>query len=147
MILVIYGYGHFRTEKFGNLLKEEPRQGVALIQGNIDQNIKWERTLPVGNARIFTVPFPFVPSLPKSGLIVWPETAAPFYFEQPDPLQGAVVDVARSSGSMLLFGSPSYEGENGEVSYMNSAYILRPDGMVRDDMTRCIWCLTGSMCL
>ena len=64
----------------------------------------------------------------RGGFIVWPETAAPFYFQQRNSMQAAVVDIAKISGSALLFGSPSYEDEKGSISYMNSAFLLSPDG-------------------
>jgi apolipoprotein N-acyltransferase len=40
------------------------------------------------------------------------------------------VNTVKASGSHLLFGSPSYEEESGMTYYMNSAYLLRPDGIV-----------------
>jgi len=43
-------------------------------------------------------------------------------------MQTAVVDIAVSSHSSLLFGSPSFEGEGKSLSYMNSAFLLKPDG-------------------
>jgi apolipoprotein N-acyltransferase len=129
MILMIIGYGAYRIERIEALLKEAPRKGVALIQGNIDQNLKWDPLYQLETIDIYrSLSRQAAPS--ESGLIVWPETAAPFYFQQRDAMQDAVVDVARSSGSVLLFGSPSYERENGDISYMNSAYLLKPDGTV-----------------
>jgi apolipoprotein N-acyltransferase len=129
MILLIIGYGSYRIERIEELLKDAPRKEVALIQGNIDQNLKWDPLYQLETINIYrSLSRQAAPS--ESGLIVWPETAAPFYFQQRDAMQDAVVDVARTSGSALLFGSPSYERENGDISYMNSAYLLRPDGTV-----------------
>ncbi|EKD36591.1 MAG: hypothetical protein ACD_75C01451G0001, partial [uncultured bacterium] len=51
-------------------------------------------------------------------------------FQRPDLLQAEVIDIGRSSGAALLFGSPSYEENGGRIDYMNSAYLLRPDGTV-----------------
>jgi apolipoprotein N-acyltransferase len=129
VVLMIIGYGYYRIERIEELLKEAPHKEVALIQGNIDQNMKWDPLYQSQTIDIYrSLSRQAAPS--ESGLIVWPETAAPFYFQQRDMMQTAVVDVARTSGSALLFGSPSYEKENGHISYMNSAFLLKPDGTV-----------------
>jgi apolipoprotein N-acyltransferase len=129
VMMTIIGYGHYRIGSIDELLKKAPRLGVALVQGNIDQDMKWNPLFQSQTIDIYR-------SLSRQagpvggGLIVWPETAAPFYFQQRNAMQEAVVDVARKSGSALLFGSPSYEGENGRIAYMNSAFLLKPDGTV-----------------
>jgi apolipoprotein N-acyltransferase len=129
VLLLLYGYGHFRTAYIQESLKKASSIEVALIQGNIDQNIKWDeryqsQTLDVyGSLSLRSIPAP-------GGLIVWPETAAPFHFERPGPLQETLLHLTRISGRTLLFGSPSYEEENGKISFINSAYLLRPDGVV-----------------
>jgi apolipoprotein N-acyltransferase len=129
VMMIIIGYGHYRIGSIEELLKKAPRLGVALVQGNIDQDLKWNPLFQSQTIDIYR-------SLSRQarpeggGLIVWPETAAPFYFQQHDAMQEAVVDVARASGSALLFGSPSYEKGNGNISYMNSAFLLKPDGTV-----------------
>ena len=129
VMMTIIGYGHYRIGSIEELLKKAPRLGVALVQGNIDQDMKWNPLFQSQTIDIYR-------SLSRQagpaggGLIVWPETAAPFYFQQRDAMQEAVVDVARTSGSALLFGSPSYEDENGSIAYMNSAFLLKPDGTV-----------------
>jgi apolipoprotein N-acyltransferase len=129
VITAILVYGHIRLAKIDELLKKAPRLQVALIQGNIDQNMKWDSLYQSQTVNIYSsLSRQSIPS--GNGLIVWPETAAPFYFQRPGPLQEAVVDVAKTSGSAILFGSPSYEEEKGNISYMNSAFLLKPDGTV-----------------
>jgi apolipoprotein N-acyltransferase len=129
VLAVIYGYGHFRTAEIHESLKRASPVEVALIQGNIDQNMKWDARYQSETLNIYrSLSLQSIPA--QGGFIVWPETAAPFYFERPDPLRTVVVDVARTSGRTLLFGSPRYEEENGRAFYMNSAYLLRPDGVV-----------------
>jgi len=129
ILLVIYGYGHIRTAGIQESLKRATTVKVALVQGNIDQNIKWDPRYQSETLEIYrTLSQHAIPD--RGGLIVWPETAVPFYFEHPGHLQAAVFDLARISGQSLLFGSPSYEEGNGMVSFMNSAYMLRSDGTV-----------------
>jgi len=129
VLAVIYGYGHFRTADIQESLKKASPMEVTLVQGNIDQNIKWDARYQSETLNIYrSLSLRAIPA--PGGLIVWPETAAPFYFERPDPLREAVIDLARISGRPLLFGSPSYEEEKGRASFMNSAYLLRSDGIV-----------------
>jgi apolipoprotein N-acyltransferase len=126
-IAAILLYGHIRLAEIDGLLKRAPRFPVALIQGNIDQSIKWDSLYQSQTIDIYSsLSRQSIPS--GNGLIVWPETAAPFHFQRPGPLREAVVETARTSGSAILFGSPSYEEEDGNIHYMNSAFLLGPDG-------------------
>jgi apolipoprotein N-acyltransferase len=129
VLAVICGYGYFRTAEIQESLKKISPVEVALIQGNIDQSMKWDARYQSETLDIYrSLSLQYIPA--PGGFVVWPETAAPFYFEHPDPLRSVVVDVARKSGRPLLFGSPRYEEINGIKSYMNSAYLLRPDGVI-----------------
>lgn len=127
LVTAILGYGHVRTAEIDNIVKTAPGIQAALIQGNIEQSVKWDPLYQSQTIDIYrSLSRESIPS--GGGLIVWPETAAPFYFQNPGPLQQALVDIARTSGSSILFGSPSYEKEKETVHYMNSAYLLGPDG-------------------
>jgi apolipoprotein N-acyltransferase len=127
MITLIFVYGHIRTETISELLKKAPCLDVSLVQGNIDQNLKWNSLYQLQTIDIYrSLSLKSVQS--GGGLIIWPETAVPFYFQQLDQMQEAVVDIAKTTGSALLFGSPSYEREQANISYMNSAFLLKPDG-------------------
>jgi len=129
VIAAIYGYGHFRAAEIRESVQKKSSIEVALVQGNIDQNMKWNDRYQLQTLNIYrSLSLRSLPA--EGGLIVWPETAAPFYFEGSNPLRALVVDVAQASGQRLLFGSPSYDEAGGKVSYMNSAYMLRPDGTV-----------------
>jgi len=127
VITAILGYGHVRTAEIDNIVKTAPGLQAALIQGNIEQSVKWDPLYQSQTIDIYrSLSRESIPS--GGGLIVWPETAAPFYFQHPGPLQQAIVDIARASGSSILFGSPSYEKEKETVHYMNSAFLLGSDG-------------------
>lgn len=129
VVAAIYGYGSFRTAQIQESVQKKSPIEVALVQGNIDQNIKWNERYQLQTVHIYrSLSLRSVPS--EGGLIVWPETAAPFYFEGTNPLRTVVTDVARASGRQILFGSPSYDEGGGKISYANSAYLLRSDGNV-----------------
>jgi apolipoprotein N-acyltransferase len=61
-------------------------------------------------------------------LVVWPETATPFYFEASPKLTRLVTDAVRQTGVHLLVGSPSAHESAGSPAYFNSAYMVAPDG-------------------
>jgi apolipoprotein N-acyltransferase len=127
VIAVILGYGYFRIAYIEKLSNNEKHLDVALIQGNIDQNIKWNSLYQAKTIDIYRS-LSLASGISPGGLIVWPETAAPFYFQRHDDFQSQVVDIAKTTGSMLLFGSPSYDEEKGNIYFRNSAFLLNPDG-------------------
>lgn len=130
LIAIIITYGHVRVATIDASMHHARSLDVALIQGNIDQNLKWNSLYQSQTIDIYRSLSLQSLSSP-SGLIVWPETAVPFYFQRRNTLQAAVIDIAVTSRSPLLFGSPSYEGNGRNTSYMNSAYLLGPDGALQ----------------
>ncbi|MBW6485542.1 MAG: apolipoprotein N-acyltransferase [Syntrophobacterales bacterium] len=129
VVLLIVFYGFFRLADIKDSLTEAPSAEVALVQGNIDQNSKWDPRYQAETIDIYAgLSLGALPA--RGGLIVWPETAAPFFFGYPSPLQKKVIALARTAERALLFGSPHYEQEGATAAYMNSAYLLEPGGAV-----------------
>ena len=59
-------------------------------------------------------------------LIVWPESATPFYFLYDiEPTELVFGGIQRAATDYLI-GSPSFLQSNGRVKYFNSAYLIRP---------------------
>jgi apolipoprotein N-acyltransferase len=128
-VLIVIFYGYFRISEIEKLLVRAPSTEIALIQGNIDQCRKWDPLYQ--NETIDTYESLSISSgLKRGGILVWPETAAPFFFEQPGLLQKRLIHLARTSGCSLLFGSPRYEEDGAQIFYRNSAYLIEPDGIV-----------------
>lgn len=100
---------------------------VALIQGNIPQDVKWS---PEFRERTISTYERLTREAVREGsdLIVWPESAVPFFF-QDEPLQAERLrSLARESHAALYFGSPAYESRNGAATFLNSAFLLSPTG-------------------
>jgi len=129
LILLVLGYGGYRIDTLKGAEEGLDPVTVLLVQGNIDQSRKWSPEFQTETVNIYRNL-----SAGASGrdvsLIVWPETAAPFYFQNYDELSRSVFDVARQTGAWLLFGSPAYNREGEDISFHNSAYLLAPDGSV-----------------
>jgi len=126
----IYIYGIFRLDQVNKAVRNSPGMEVSLIQGNIDQSVKWD-----GNYQRKTLNIYEQLSLKNSpgngGMIVWPETAAPFVFQDASNLHNQIVDISLKSNNWLLFGSVSRSPQKDSDGYFNSAYLLSPSGEVK----------------
>lgn len=97
---------------------------VALVQGNIDQGVKWD---PAWQDKTFGVyrGLSLQAARERPGIIVWPETAVPLFLRE-DSRRTEVEAVARETGAYLLLGAPDrHEGQP-----RNSAFLLGPDGQM-----------------
>ncbi|MDY0268726.1 apolipoprotein N-acyltransferase [Trichloromonas sp.] len=128
LIIAAHAYGFWRLG-----LPEDataPTLEVALIQGNIDQSVKWDPAYQQKTVEIYRELSREATADGAPDLIVWPESATPFYFQEPGPLSAQVTEVSRAIGGHLLFGSPAYEKGMGSYRYLNSAFLLSPSGVV-----------------
>jgi apolipoprotein N-acyltransferase len=60
-------------------------------------------------------------------LIVWPESATPFLFEEEPAGRAAVLDLARETSAWVLLGSDQIE-RGRPARYYNVAFLVGPDG-------------------
>jgi apolipoprotein N-acyltransferase len=140
LIASLWVYGQWSIRKTTAEDDHFPAMPVAAVQGSIPQDRKWEPEYQEVTLDIYerlsaqalkeqagTGRGPVA----GGGLVVWPETATPFYFQLSGPLAHRVCATARQLKSVLLFGSPSYRnGESGRREHFNSAYMISPDGVV-----------------
>jgi apolipoprotein N-acyltransferase len=126
----VYGYGVLRINQIDKALKQAPEMNVSLIQGNIDQSIKWNANFQKETINIYEELSLRHPAA-NGGLMVWPETAVPFNFQDEDKLQHQVKDLPVKTNSWFIFGSMSYAMGNENTDYYNSAYLLSPQGDIR----------------
>jgi apolipoprotein N-acyltransferase len=120
------GYGMLRLQS--DLDSREKSIKVALIQGNIDQGLKWNPGFQQETIDIYRDLTYQAHVEGKPELIIWPESATPFYFQDFSHLHSEVVRVPRSTGAFLLFGSPAYERNKDKIYYLNSAFLLDSKG-------------------
>ncbi len=103
---------------------------IGIVQGNIDQSIKWS---PNNQQQTLSVYLQNSQSLFKEkrpDLIVWPETALPFY-PQTYPDFGLLQGFVAQFDSAVLTGAPWYEivdRKTKDIRYYNSAQLLEPQG-------------------
>jgi apolipoprotein N-acyltransferase len=134
VMLGIFYYGHIRTGQIDEVSRAAETMDITVVQGNIDQSVKWNPDFQNDTINAYkNLSLEKRPASP--GLTVWPETAAPFFFQDTNKMHSEILDVARTSEDWLLFGSPSYQrdcndGDAGCVSFLNSAFLLSPQGKI-----------------
>ena len=107
-----------------------PAVHVGLIQGNIDQSLKWDPEYQVATVETYTRLSAHALEPGRLDLLIWPETAMPFYFQEPSPLRERITSFVRSHGTALLAGAPAYAPATppAQPQLLNRAYFLGPDG-------------------
>lgn len=121
-----WGYGYWRL---GSDLDNRPdRLKVSVVQGNIPQDVKWQPEFQQETIRIYRDLSLTAAKAERPGLIIWPEAATPFYYQDAGKLSEEVTALPEQAQSTLLFGSPAYRKEPGGVRYLNSAFLLDPSG-------------------
>jgi apolipoprotein N-acyltransferase len=128
LVVAAHAYGSWRLGQSAD--PTAPTLEVALIQGNIDQSVKWDPAYQQKTVDIYRELSREAAADGAPDLIVWPESATPFYFQEPGSLSAQVTEVPRAGGGHLLFGSPAYEAGLGSYRYLNSAFLLSPEGVV-----------------
>ena len=118
-------WGAARVQR-GALEEEGSPVRVALVQGNIPQEEKWDRSRAPA---IFQRYLQMTREAAAKGahFIIWPESATPFYFDEDPPAAEQVRSLVSENGTPLLFGTD--EIERGSPSrYYNSAFMLDSGG-------------------
>ena len=130
---LLLGYGAWRLHT--TPLEADPRgdDSVAVLfaEGNIDQNQKWvpvyQRRTVETYLRLTQAELARHPG--ENPLIVWPETALPFNFDNNGILSALVRNLARQSQSPLLTGVPGFQYDAaGNMQVFNRALLLDPSG-------------------
>jgi len=122
-------YGYVRMGIVDRQMIQNPPLKVGLVQGDIDQSIKWDKAFQLETLNIYDK-LSLRVAEDKPDLIIWPETATPFFFQDAKEYQPLVLGIPKKTNAFLLFGSPSYKIEKGKVNHYNSAYLVSPSGEI-----------------
>ncbi len=120
-------YGYFRMGVVDEQMIKNPSLKIGLVQGNIDQSIKWDESFQKETLKIYDK-LSFKVAEGKPDLIIWPETATPFFFQDAKEYQPFILEIPKKTNAFLLFGTPSYRVQKGKVNHYNSAYLVSPAG-------------------
>jgi len=126
LILMIgtFGYGFWRLhqDRVGKDLT------VSVIQGNIEQDKKWE---PIFQNEVVDIYTKLSEEAMKEhpSLIIWPETAVPFLFGSDIANTERLVQFQKQSRTSLLFGAVMIKKQSAESTDLtNSAILLDKEG-------------------
>jgi apolipoprotein N-acyltransferase len=119
-------YGHLRLSENGTSGGTYRPIRTAIVQANVDQSLKWDpdyqsKTMEIYH-RLTREAQGFNPLM-----IVWPETAVPFFFQDNLDFSPGLISLARESDAVLVLGSPAYRRVDGFREYYNRAYLITPD--------------------
>jgi len=127
IILSLLIYGHLKMVVVERHVNQNSPLKIGLAQGNIDQSVKWDQSFQIETLEIYKK-LSYTVAKKKPDLIIWPETATPFFFQDADEYQLFILDIPKKTDAFLLFGAPSYKIEKRRVVHYNSAYLVSPSG-------------------
>lgn len=125
LLALTLGYGFYRLNSVDH---GEPVK-VVLVQGNIPQDVKWDPAFQEATVAIYEK-LSRKACTTGGNLVIWPESALPFYFQSEEKYAARVKALASELKSCLVVGSPAYEKDGERIRYLNSAFLLAPSGDV-----------------
>lgn len=129
VMAAILGYGTWRFAALKAAMVAAPRTKVAVVQGNIPQDEKWDESLrDMILQRYKQLTQEAARQQPQ--LIVWPETAVPDYLWLDETVTQAVISSARAVKTPLLVGAPMGTLQQAVWRTTNSAALLDPQGVL-----------------
>lgn len=118
---------------------------VIMVEGNVDQNQKWEPQrqqatvdlyLRLSREALATYRKTHAPSEGGSSpapLVIWPETAMPFYFDSHPKFRPLILDFVRQEQAPLLLGAPgTIRVTPSYFEIFNRAYLVTAQGRAAD---------------
>lgn len=124
----LFAYGAYRVHEAG-AEPERPGLVVGIAQGGIDQSLKWD---PSYQRETLSIYARLTAEAESRGaeVVVWPETAAPFFYGFEPELNPLVERAAAENGVSILFGAPWFDPSAGG-KYYNSVFHLDRHGVLR----------------
>jgi apolipoprotein N-acyltransferase len=129
ILAAVWGYGTRQIYRVHELAVNSPSIKATVIQGNIDQAQKWDPAVQ-RSSTIKYIRLSLLSKKLKPDLVVWPETATPFYFTRNIELSKLVLSGIRETGTDFLIGSPAFNVEDNKIEYFNSAFLVDASGNV-----------------
>lgn len=96
---------------------------VAVAQGSIDQSVKWSPSYQRATMEIYAgLTRQAAASRPR--LVVWPETAAPYFLSREPAVTAEISSLAAFTGAPILVGALEVERRPESATYFNSAFLV-----------------------
>lgn len=122
---VSLGYGRVRLQTIDRLIQAAPSPVICVVQGNIRQDLKWDKSFK--NATLDRYGRLSLAAVEKNpDLIIWPETALPFYYGYDQVYSDKVDRLVQEAKTHFLVGSPALETREENQRFYNRAHMLNP---------------------
>jgi len=136
-------YSSLRWQQIGRQMLVSETMRIGVVQGNIAQDLKWSPQLQQETLTNYIGQSRGLIERSHPLLVVWPETALPFY-PVAHPLLQSVRDLAVQGQISLLTGAPWVEQDSGSGSgdgqelrrYYNSALLFDASGQIMDKYSK-----------
>lgn len=128
---IIFAHGHMRLK---NSFTDGAPVVLAQAQGNVDQAQKWNPSKQAATVQLYirlseiAIDRSLEAYGQKPDLLIWPETAMPFYFQNAFEMGQPVRDFVAFEGVPLLFGVPAFGGELSDDESFNRVWLLDGQG-------------------
>jgi len=130
LIAFVVDYGYWRLDPRHNPANEHFLR-IGLVQPNVDQAQKWDvafRRETIDRHKKLTNQV-----VREVDLVVWPEAAAPFFFDVETDYREELLRFVQERGVPLLVGAPAVDRRtDGGPRLLNSAYLVSGGGAVLD---------------
>ena len=126
VVPVVWGNARIRDYRPGETVH------VALVQPNIGSDEKWDAAHQERSIRtLFRITSEAMAREPKPDLVVWPETALPFYVRLETQKLARVFELAKELNVPILIGYPDATlSTSGAVTTHNAAGLFLPTGTI-----------------
>lgn len=134
---VLSSFGHLRLSAAGAVSPASPATPLRIVQPSIDQTDKWNPDL---RGRVFETylalseaPPAGGEALPEGLIVIWPESAIPFFLSDAPAAVEAIGGIL-PRGGRLLTGAVRHQARGPDpanADYFNSILQVTPDGVLR----------------
>ncbi|MBF0612597.1 MAG: apolipoprotein N-acyltransferase [Magnetococcales bacterium] len=134
LIALAHGYGHWRLTSpppvvdqaiLSPLEIQPPLLKVALVQGNIPQNMKWQPEFQAATMQTYTDLSRTVAR--KVDVVIWPETAIPLFLQASPHYIRHMGKLTEEINAPILAGAPTASKQDDHWAYHNSLLMLDSD--------------------
>ncbi|MBU1715239.1 MAG: apolipoprotein N-acyltransferase [Proteobacteria bacterium] len=131
LIISVFSYNQFRTRQISKEITEAENISVAVIQGNISQDEKWQARFRQETINRYLSLSATAITEKRTDLLIWPETAVPLYPMEAPVLQKIIHGITELNDVSILTGAPHrIPPRSMEANYYNSAFLFSPDGTI-----------------
>ncbi len=128
LLALVVLYGYLRVKTVDREISISEKIIISAVQGNIPQSLKWDDEYKSSTINKY-IRLSKAEKKDNPELIVWPETATPFYLGYDVAMTSLLKKGIKETGVYCLTGSPAFNQVNKTIQYYNSAYLIDPKGV------------------